>query len=80
MGMTATAVFWIAEFLRMDYLVIAYCGDTDCDFALLSPPKVADGFLTMLFNDSLLQGFGLTFLFSCIFLTGGWLFTRRQTI
>ncbi|MFB5760905.1 hypothetical protein [Paenibacillus medicaginis] len=43
-------------------------------------PKVAEGFLTLLFNDSLLQGFGLTFLFSCIFLAGGWLFTRRRTI
>ncbi|MFM9281282.1 hypothetical protein [Paenibacillus jiagnxiensis] len=43
-------------------------------------PKVAEGLLTLLFNDSLLQGFGLTFLFSCIFLAGGWLFTRRRTI
>ncbi|RCX21525.1 hypothetical protein DFP94_102278 [Fontibacillus phaseoli] len=43
-------------------------------------PKVADGFLMLFFNDSLLQGFGLTFLFSCIFMAGGWLFTRRRTI
>ncbi|MCQ6561089.1 hypothetical protein [Paenibacillus mendelii] len=42
--------------------------------------KVADGFLTLLFNDSLLQGFGLTFLLSCLFLAGGWWFTKRRTI
>jgi hypothetical protein len=43
-------------------------------------PKVADAFLTLLFNDSLLQGAGLAFLLSCVFLAGGWLFTRRRMV
>lgn len=42
-------------------------------------PKVADALLTLLFNDSLLQGFGLTFLLSCVFLAGGWWLTMRRT-
>ncbi|WP_276358331.1 hypothetical protein [Cohnella caldifontis] len=41
-------------------------------------PHVADGFLTLLFNDSLWQGFGLTILLSAVFLAGSWLFTRRR--
>ncbi|WP_248929532.1 hypothetical protein [Paenibacillus hamazuiensis] len=41
---------------------------------------VADAFLKLLFNDSLLQGFGLTFFSSCLFLAGGWWFTKRRTL
>lgn len=43
-------------------------------------PKVAEGFLTLLFNDSLWQGLGLTLLFSLVFLMGVWLFTRKRTV
>lgn len=42
--------------------------------------QVADAFQVLLFNDSLLQGFGLTFIFSCAFLIGGWFFIRKRTI
>lgn len=42
--------------------------------------KVADGFLALLFNDSLLQGFGLTFGLSCLFFAAGWWFIKRRTI
>src|SRR5690606_124999 len=42
--------------------------------------KVADGLMVLLYNDSLLHGFGLTFLLSCMFLAGGWLFIRRRGI
>jgi hypothetical protein len=42
-------------------------------------PKVAEAFLALLFNDSLLKGFGLTLLLSCLFLAGGWWFTSRRT-
>jgi hypothetical protein len=41
-------------------------------------PKVGDGFLTFLSNDSLWQGFGINFLLSCLFLAGGWWFTSRR--
>lgn len=41
--------------------------------------KLADGFLTLLFNDSLLQGFGLTFSISLLLLAAGWWFTSRRT-
>ncbi|MDR9855415.1 hypothetical protein RJP21_17505 [Paenibacillus sp. VCA1] len=40
-------------------------------------PHVADGFIALLFNDSLWQGFGMTILLSCL-LADGWLFTRRR--
>lgn len=43
-------------------------------------PLVAEGFLTLLFNDSLIQGFGLTLLFSLVFFAGGWLFTRKRPV
>lgn len=39
---------------------------------------VADAFLTLLFNDSLLQGVGLTLLLSCLFFLGGWWFIKRR--
>jgi|SRR5690625_112759 len=42
--------------------------------------QVADAFQTLLFNDSLFQGVGLTFIFSCTFLTCGWFFIRKRTI
>lgn len=42
--------------------------------------QVADAFQTLLFNDSLFQGGGLTFIFSCTFLTCGWFFIRKRTI
>lgn len=42
--------------------------------------KLADGLLALLFNDSLLQGFGLTFGMACLLLAGGWLFTARRSI
>lgn len=42
-------------------------------------PKVADFFLTLLYNDSLWQGFGLTIVLSAGFLAGGWWFTSRRT-
>ncbi|MBB6673690.1 hypothetical protein [Cohnella nanjingensis] len=41
-------------------------------------PHVAEGFGKLLFNDSLLQGFGITLILSLVFLAGGWLFTRRR--
>jgi hypothetical protein len=41
--------------------------------------KLAGWLQTMLFNDSLLQGFGWTFILSCVFLAGGWWFTARRT-
>jgi hypothetical protein len=41
-------------------------------------PKVGDGFMTLLSNDSLWQGFGISFLLSCLFLAGGWWFTSRR--
>jgi hypothetical protein len=40
--------------------------------------EVAYGLTNLLFNDSLLQGFGLTFILSCLLLAGGWLFIRRR--
>lgn len=40
---------------------------------------VADVFETLLFNDSLLAGFGLTLGLSILFLSGGWLLTRHRT-
>jgi hypothetical protein len=40
--------------------------------------KVSAGFITLLFNDSLLQGFALNLLLSCVFLIGGWLLTSRR--
>lgn len=42
--------------------------------------QVADAFQVLLFNDSLLYGFGLTFILSCTFLIGGWFFIRKRTI
>ncbi|OMF69446.1 hypothetical protein BK142_25430 [Paenibacillus glucanolyticus] len=41
---------------------------------------LADGLQALLFNDSLLQGFGLTLLISLVLLAGGWWFTARRTI
>jgi hypothetical protein len=41
--------------------------------------KLASGLQTLLFNDSLLQGFVWTFLLSCVFLAVGWWFTTRRT-
>jgi hypothetical protein len=43
-------------------------------------PKVADGFVALLFNDSLLQGTALTLGLSAVFLYAGWLFTSRRTL
>lgn len=42
--------------------------------------QLVDAFKVLLFNDSLLQGFGLTFIFSCTFLTCGWFFIRKRAI
>ncbi|MDQ0110669.1 hypothetical protein [Paenibacillus harenae] len=42
--------------------------------------KLADGLLALLFNDSLLQGFGLTFIIACLMLAGGWWFTTRRAL
>lgn len=42
--------------------------------------QLADGLQTLLMNGSLLQGFGLTLLLSCILLAGGWLFTARRPV
>ncbi|MCU6792504.1 hypothetical protein OB236_10225 [Paenibacillus sp. WQ 127069] len=42
--------------------------------------KLADGLLMLLFNDSLLQGFGLTFIIACLLLLGGWWFTARRAL
>ncbi|MBM6994727.1 hypothetical protein IM700_003505 [Paenibacillus sp. DXFW5] len=41
---------------------------------------VADGLQTLLSNDSLMQGFGLTLLFTCVFLAGGWYFVKNRQI
>jgi hypothetical protein len=41
--------------------------------------ELASGLQTLLFNDSLLQGFGWTFLLSCVLLAAGWWFTTRRT-
>lgn len=41
---------------------------------------LADGLLALLFNDSLLQGLGLTLIISLVLLAGGWWFTARRTI
>ena len=41
---------------------------------------LADGLLALLFNDSLLQGFGLTVVIACLFLAGGWWFTTRRSL
>lgn len=43
-------------------------------------PRVAQGFLTLLFNDSLLAGMGLTLGLSAVFLLAGWWFTWRRTV
>ncbi|MFC5405332.1 hypothetical protein [Cohnella soli] len=40
--------------------------------------SLGDGFKVLLYNDSLLQGFGITFLSSCVLFTCGWLFTRTR--
>lgn len=40
---------------------------------------VADGFLALLFNDSLFAGLGLTLGLTVLFLFGGWWLTRRRT-
>ncbi|SDL85373.1 hypothetical protein [Paenibacillus jilunlii] len=42
--------------------------------------KLANGLMVLLFNDSLLAGFGLTFLISCVLLAGGWCFTAKRSI
>ncbi|CAH1208777.1 hypothetical protein PAECIP111893_02895 [Paenibacillus plantiphilus] len=42
--------------------------------------ELADGLLTLLFNDSLVQGFGLTMGISLLLLAAGWWFTSRRTI
>lgn len=41
--------------------------------------KLADGLLALLFNHSLLQGFGLTFGVACLLFAGGWWFTARRS-
>jgi hypothetical protein len=41
--------------------------------------KLVGWLQTLLFNDSLLQGFGWTFILSCVFLAVGWWFTARRT-
>ncbi|MBD3917383.1 hypothetical protein H8B09_01345 [Paenibacillus sp. PR3] len=41
--------------------------------------KLVDGLHTLLFNHSLLQGFGLTFGVACLLLAGGWWFTTRRS-
>ena len=41
-------------------------------------PYVVDGLKALLFNDSLLRGFGLTMILSFVFLAGGWFFTRKR--
>lgn len=41
---------------------------------------LGQGLLTLLFNDSLLKGLGLTLFMSAIFLAGGWWFTKRRTL
>ncbi|WP_172250125.1 hypothetical protein [Saccharibacillus deserti] len=41
---------------------------------------VADFFLALLFNDSLLAGMGLNLALSAVFIAGAWLFTRHRTI
>jgi hypothetical protein len=41
--------------------------------------NLADGLQTLLFNDSLLAGFGICFTLSCVCLMGGWLLTSRRT-
>jgi len=41
---------------------------------------LADGLLALLFNDSLLQGFGLTVVIACLFLAAGWWFTTRRSL
>ncbi|MCR8644230.1 hypothetical protein NV379_16370 [Paenibacillus sp. N1-5-1-14] len=51
-------------------------------FTSIAPLRaiLTDGLLILLFNDSLLQGFGLTFVISCICLYGGWWFTKKRTL
>ncbi|RUS48897.1 hypothetical protein [Cohnella sp. AR92] len=41
--------------------------------------KLTDGLQTLLSNDSLLQGFGLTFGAACLLFAGGWWFTTRRS-
>ncbi|GMK38494.1 hypothetical protein PCCS19_15480 [Paenibacillus sp. CCS19] len=41
--------------------------------------KLADGLQALLFNPSLLQGFGLTFGVACLLFAGGWWFTARRS-
>jgi len=40
---------------------------------------VADFFLALLFNDSLIAGMGLNLILSAVFIAGAWLFTRHRT-
>lgn len=40
---------------------------------------VADFFIALLFNDSLIAGIGLNLLLSAVFVAGAWMFTRRRT-
>ncbi|MEC0167988.1 hypothetical protein [Paenibacillus graminis] len=42
--------------------------------------KLANGLMVLLSNDSLLAGFGLTFLIACVLLAGGWWFTAKRPI
>lgn len=42
--------------------------------------QLADGLLTLLFNDSLAQGFGITIVIAVILLAGGWWFTSRRVV
>lgn len=39
---------------------------------------VADGFIQLLFNDHLGQGVALNIALACLFLLGGWLFTKKR--
>jgi uncharacterized membrane protein YhaH (DUF805 family) len=41
--------------------------------------KLADGLQALLFNESLLEGVGISLVLSCMFFIGGWLFTNRRT-
>ncbi|WP_127529782.1 hypothetical protein [Paenibacillus kobensis] len=42
--------------------------------------KLVDGLKTLISNDSLLQGFGLTLALACLLLAGGWWFTARRAL
>ncbi|WP_458121147.1 hypothetical protein [Paenibacillus sp. Z6-24] len=43
-------------------------------------PLLAKGFSVLLFNDSLIQGFGIALLLTLVFLAGGWGLTRKRPV